>query len=285
MADKQGGWVKLYREVWDWQGSPTKRKRPFTKFEAWIWLLTQASHRDHFCGNIKVERGQVLTSLEKLAQIWRRDRKTVRRWVKNMQEFGELSLSYGQSWSLITICKYNEYQKKGPPYGTPDGPSDGTPDGTPNGTQSRRERRERREKNGKKAVPETESKSNIEEFDEWWAGNKPRIREIILNIVYGEDLTGKEVITDWIAAWIKKQLPDIRGWLIADPTRRKKKWAVFVNHWLKKAWKDHLAAGDGPDMTAAQEEAHYADKRRSDTGSGMISIGGIVDDIIEGAKK
>ena len=275
MADKRSGWIKLYREVWDWQGSPIKRKRPFTKFEAWIWLLTQASHRNHFCGNIKVERGQVLTSLEKLSQIWKRDRKTVRRWVKNMQEFGELSLSYGQSWSLITICKYDEYQKKGPPYGTPDGPADGTPDGTPNGTQSRRERME---KNGKKATAESELKSNIEEFDEWWTGNKPKIREIVMAI------TEQEVITEWVASWIKGQLPDIRGWLIADPTRRKKKWAVFVNHWLKKAWKDHLAAGDGPDMTAAQEEAHYASKRRLGN-SDATPIGGIVQNILDGAKK
>lgn len=123
--------------------------------------------------------------------------------------------------------------------------------------------------------------SNIEEFDEWWAANNDRIKEMILAVM-GQ---GKEEWTGWHWRWAQKHKAEMRSWFIADPTRRKKKYGVFVRHWLTKAWKDHLTAGDGPGMTVAEERAHEASKHRSGGGSDAVPIGRIIDNIIAGAKK
>ena len=156
MAENSGGWIKLFRAIWDWRYSPLATKRPFTQLEAWIWLISKASYQDHVVGEVAVKRGQVLTSIEQLSEIWRRDRKTVRRWVKNMQKNEEVRSERGRSWSLITICGYDEYQGDGTPNGTPKGTSYGTPDGTPKGTQSRSKeiKKEKKDKNIQSGKPD-----------------------------------------------------------------------------------------------------------------------------------
>jgi len=268
MADKEGGWVKFYRSIWDWRGSPIKENRPFTKSEAWLWLISAASYKDNVYRGIPVKRGQVLTSQVKLANLWRRDRKTVRAWIRDFQKNGEIWSARGQSWSLITICEYDKYQGDSPPDSPSDSPPNSPPNSPPDSPLSRKKKKVKKEKKKSDTESAKPKLTNIQEFDEWWQSHKPDIRDIVLNI------TGQEVLTEWLATWVKKHYPNMRGWFIADPTRRKKRFGQFVTNWLKNEWGKHL--GDGPGMTAAEEERHYASKQRTDNGSGMTSISEII---------
>ena len=275
MAEKEGGWVKQYRSIWDWRSSPIKEKRPFTKFEAWSWLIQAASYQDHICGSIPVKRGQVLTSQVKLAKLWKRDRKTVRAWQRDFQKHGEIWSARGQSWSLITICEYEEYQGDSPPNSPPDSPPNSPSNSPPDSPQSRRGRKE---KKGKKAATDKSAKpkqSNIEEFDEWWNSNKPKVKEILLSV------TAQTAVTPFLAKWLSGtkeekyrggHYGEMRSWFVADSTRRKVKFGRFVRNWLKDEWKKHKNKGDGTGMTATEEKDHFASKRRTDSGSGMTSI-------------
>lgn len=148
MGEDSGGWIKLFRATWSWRYSPIVTKRPFTRLEAWIWLISKASYQDHTRGEILVKRGQLLTSIEQLSKVWRRDRKTVRRWVTNMQKNGEVRSERGRSWTLLTICEYETYQGDGTPNGTPKGTSYGPSHSPPEGTQSR-SKEIKKEKKGK----------------------------------------------------------------------------------------------------------------------------------------
>ena len=63
------GWVSLHRKVFE---NPIIRpKRPYSRFEAWCWLIIRANHADtkFVLGTeiIKANRGEVITSQKKLS--------------------------------------------------------------------------------------------------------------------------------------------------------------------------------------------------------------------------
>lgn len=230
MAD-ESGWVSLHRQIWDWRGSPIRCNKSLTKFEAWIWLVTAASYKDHYAGDIPVKRGQVLTSLEKLTGIWRRDRKTVRRWLQNMVEYGEITLEPAKMavpasgppsgptacplGSLVTICNYERYQGDG----TGNGTGNGTCHGTGNGTQSIIENK--RKKKNAASVP----------FDEWYSQNRTKAIEI------AEARAGIPCSSGIGREWLETEIGKIRAWFAADPKRIKKQNARFLAGWLNNATK------------------------------------------------
>jgi len=215
--------------------------------------------------------GIFLRNIQDLSSLWGCDRKTAGKSLGILQDKSFLIYTETEDGGLeITVPKYRKWQDidvktvvaqsrksqgKIPPlrldYTKPD--------------QTIAKKKKKEEKS---ALPIKKNKKNIEEFDDWWQTHKPEIRDIVLNI------TGQEVFTEWLATWVKKHYPNMRGWFIADPTRRKKRFGQFVTNWLKKEWDKHL--GDGPGMTAAEEESHYASKRRTDNGSGMTSISDII---------
>ena len=58
------GWVSLHRKVFD--NPVIKPKKPYSRYEAWCWLLIKANHDDNkfVLGNeiIKANAGEVITS-------------------------------------------------------------------------------------------------------------------------------------------------------------------------------------------------------------------------------
>lgn len=88
-------WIKLHRQI---EQSELYLSTKFDKARAWIDLLLLANHKDHTFfirwNEINVKRWQVAWAMQSLAQRWKWDRWTVKRF------FSWLELR----WQINTIC-------------------------------------------------------------------------------------------------------------------------------------------------------------------------------------
>lgn len=106
------GWIKLHRklqECWIWL-----EKDPFDKRSAWVDLLLTANHSDKkilFNGElITVKRGQILTSIRKLAERWKWSYDKTSRFLKLIESGGMLRKESDNCRTLLTIENYEVYQ-------------------------------------------------------------------------------------------------------------------------------------------------------------------------------
>ena len=114
------GWFRIYRQIFSWRFSPTQKKRPFTEFEAWIWMIARANHDTGVYGREVIERGQFTTSREALAKAWRWSESKVYRYLRDLSspirgENGEqiepeIEQQTNSRRTRITIRNYWRYQ-------------------------------------------------------------------------------------------------------------------------------------------------------------------------------
>ena len=82
------GWVNLWRRIESHRFWPTYENRPFTKLEAWLWLLLRASYKQRtveFMGREwKLRPGDIVTSQRILAERWKWNRSAVRRYLQEL---------------------------------------------------------------------------------------------------------------------------------------------------------------------------------------------------------
>lgn len=113
MAEQQG-WVKIHRKmlnspIWNVEGEKK------CKAAAWIELILLAGHndRDIFTKDnrsMHLKRGQLHTSIEKLASRWLWNRKTVSAYLDMLEEAGMITQERTSRGTTITIVNYNVYQ-------------------------------------------------------------------------------------------------------------------------------------------------------------------------------
>ena len=105
------GWIKLYRQL---QENPLWSNEKFTKGQAWVDFLLMANHKDKkiFFNNeiITIKRGQFLTSIVKLADRWKWNRKTVSSYLYTLQKERMITKTSDNRKTLITIENYGIYQ-------------------------------------------------------------------------------------------------------------------------------------------------------------------------------
>ena len=73
-----GGWIPLWRKIWDSKISPRRKKRPYTEFEAWLDLLCRAVQKSEGITlkrdgemPLKLKSGEILCSLRGLQETWK----------------------------------------------------------------------------------------------------------------------------------------------------------------------------------------------------------------------
>lgn len=103
------GWIKLHRSIrknWIWE-DPLKLKW-------WLDILLQANHQERkiLIGNeiVLIERGSFHTSIIKLSERWKVDRKTVKRFLDLLQKDNMISLKTSKKGTTLTISNYKDYQ-------------------------------------------------------------------------------------------------------------------------------------------------------------------------------
>ncbi len=106
------GWIGLHRKITEHWLFP--QFRIFSEFEAWLYLLLQANFSDSKLkdGNVifTIKRGEILTSEKKLGIVWLWDRNKVRRFLNILQKDGMIFKKSSTKFTIITICKYDNYQ-------------------------------------------------------------------------------------------------------------------------------------------------------------------------------
>ena len=108
------GFIKFYRDIqehWIWQD------KPYAKGQAWMDLLMMANFaetkRERFGQIVTVERGQIITSEQALADKWGWTRRKVQRFLERLEADAMLTRKGSALGSTITIVNYSIYQGKG----------------------------------------------------------------------------------------------------------------------------------------------------------------------------
>mgnify|MGYP003144147242 CR=1 FL=1 len=107
------GWVSLHRKVFE--NPIIKPKKPYSKFEAWCWLIIRANHSDNkfVLGNeiIKAKAGEVITSQKKLAAQFGWGNTKVRNFLKLLESDSMIVIKTTSKTTCLTICNYLTYQE------------------------------------------------------------------------------------------------------------------------------------------------------------------------------
>lgn len=163
------GWIKLHRQLLG--HTLWKKRRVFSKAEAWIDILLSANGIDgrQMIGmtTVEVPRGTMVISLRYLSARWKWSKNKTDRFLKWLKSETMVNLKPGRGWTHLTICNYEKYNAKrdtnGDTFGTPTNPPSGHQGdtfGTPSGqTKEREEGKERKE--GEKVTPSPRSFSSL----------------------------------------------------------------------------------------------------------------------------
>ncbi len=112
----------------------------FTEREAWLWLIAEAAWKARRvrAGTAAVElaRGQLCHSVRFMAEAWQWSKSRVDRFLSKLEKRDAISRTGGTATAIITVCRYDEFQR----VALPERDSDGTGAGTDLGQQ--RDKRE-----------------------------------------------------------------------------------------------------------------------------------------------
>ncbi|MEE1070022.1 MAG: hypothetical protein U0K81_06070 [Paludibacteraceae bacterium] len=99
------GWIALHRQFtqWEWFGKPEM-------VQLFIYLLISATHEDTQWRGMTIKRGQIATSLEKIAFATSLSVRTIRTCLNRLKTTNEITVEATNKQTLITICNYDKYQ-------------------------------------------------------------------------------------------------------------------------------------------------------------------------------
>lgn len=113
--DKNKYWVKIYRQIRD--SAIWLSDTPFDYRSAWIDLIMEANVKGReivYKGQIiKIKRGDVYTSIRKLAERWHWSKDKVTRYLKLLSDLGMIKRNSSvKCATLLTIVKYEDFQNR-----------------------------------------------------------------------------------------------------------------------------------------------------------------------------
>lgn len=100
------GFIRLWRKTADSQSA----SRGANHIAMMAWLLMQANWSEKFVNGIRIDRGQLLTSVAKLSAELRISVQSVRTVLHNLTTDGFLTIKSTNKYSIVTICNFNTYQ-------------------------------------------------------------------------------------------------------------------------------------------------------------------------------
>ena len=101
----EGGWIKIHRKMlnWRWASSPAT-------LSTFLHLLLLANYEDVNWRDGVIRVGQCVTSVASLSFATGLTTKQTRTALKHLQNTGEIVVKGANKYSIVTICKYAEYQ-------------------------------------------------------------------------------------------------------------------------------------------------------------------------------
>lgn len=109
---KMNGYIAVHRKIFE--NPIIKPRRPYSKFEAWHWLMMRANYSEHRVplGTevIHAKRGEVITSQKKLGAKFGWGNTKVRNFLKLLENDTMIVLKTTPNLTRITLCNYESYQ-------------------------------------------------------------------------------------------------------------------------------------------------------------------------------
>ena len=106
------GWISLHRKILE--NPILNRSRVYSNFEAWIWLLLKANHKDNkfALGSeiVVVKKGQMITSQKKLCLHFKWGSTKLRTFLKLLKNDNMIELETTSKATWITINNYCKLQ-------------------------------------------------------------------------------------------------------------------------------------------------------------------------------
>ncbi|CAO3453260.1 hypothetical protein [Azospirillum argentinense] len=97
-----------------WQDNPAFNNEPFSRRDAWVWLIETANYAEGRWSaggrTIVLKRGQLCRPLRKIAEAWQWDEAKVRRFLSRLKADAMILCETDAKMTLISICNYDEYQ-------------------------------------------------------------------------------------------------------------------------------------------------------------------------------
>lgn len=106
MGDKDPGFIVINRNILDWEWFTD----PNTLL-VFMYLLLKANWKDKTWGKRKIKRGQLVTSLAKIAEETGLSVKSVRTALAHLEQTNQVANLSTPQYRIITIKNYDKYQK------------------------------------------------------------------------------------------------------------------------------------------------------------------------------
>ena len=110
-----GGWIKVHRKILD--NNWLSKNRGYSNFEAFMFLLLQANHKDAIYplvdGVIEIKRGQLVTSQKKLCKQFNWSNSKLRNYLKTAKNASMIHTETTSKKTTLTILNYDSYQDAG----------------------------------------------------------------------------------------------------------------------------------------------------------------------------
>ncbi len=235
-----GNYIKLYRSLlrWQWyQDSNTVR--------LFLHLLLSARYEDGFSYGIEEKRGQIVTGLKKLSQETGLSVQSLRTSLNKLKSTSEITIESTNKYSVITIVKYNEYQCVDDDESTNETTINSTNEQQTINKQVTNNQQLPKKGKESKEVKEKDKDLLLGAFASEPPSSQVAIIEppavITFTLNTGDEHHVTQVQVDqWKEIYpgvdMLGELRKMKGWLIANPSRRKTKKGIdkFINNWLAK---------------------------------------------------
>lgn len=211
------GWFSINRQLLE---STRWLAEPFTRGQAWVDMVGLAQYQD---GHIRVRgirinltRGQLGYSIEALAIRWKWSRGKVKRYLQELEKYGDIRWVNNSPTTIVELIKYDYWQRIG------------------RQTDSKRTVNGHQTDTNKKGKKEKKEKNSIYtlDFDEFWRH-------------YPRKIAKRKVFSIWKRRGLSKYLPEMLEFI--DKAIKTKQWldgyiphpTTFLNG---DRWEDDLAS-------------------------------------------
>lgn len=100
------GFITIDRGIQDWQFYGSMSIRGF-----WLYLIMKANWKDRWIGKgIKVKRGSFVSTFARMAEENEASEKTIRKYLKLLEDAGQITVETSNKYTHVTVVNYDEYQ-------------------------------------------------------------------------------------------------------------------------------------------------------------------------------